>query len=860
MTSSLEESLGELNIVGNKEENDTNNKKQTGASTEMVYSVSSLSNSSNNNNKAMEDLFDRIQSTWIKKKKKDRQLWLQRPIVEQVGKTLSENVNTTTASKGISPLSLKEMVTKVHQQWTNRILFLKTIRKPFQQATGLMTLIIQEEEEEEEREGKSSEGESTTSIVLPLALWNYLPLDGNDSLTSSSASLEKILPVNSYIALLHPLLVPNTLWDNKKDSIMIRCDNPETVRIFNCKEEWEMAQQQLMDNAESSSFFSTPRNRNGSLAAEAAVKLKDLGNDAFGKKDLILAMRYYKRAVDACCNSNSSNTSDDDEEKKKLTISCLGNLAETCLQLGYYQEAEQHARTILQPKYDPNHFKAKFCLARALIRLNHHHHQGAADEAKTILMDLRTQHPEHAASVQPILGECLQVIMESKKGRYNLSKMLGEESLSPVLPSFHANYVSPKVELGVDNITRKSDGGTYRGVLAKEDIIEGTLLTASKAFAFSYQNKKQQQQQYPYHQRSNKQHLYEVSQVHQAVSKLRKCSHTEVEAFYRLEAGGEVPTDTVNSNNGGDSKLVVDLPKIRSILESNRFGVDISNPASPFVLKVPPTDGEDGGEDEFVGVGLWLDVSMYNHSCTPNCTWAQIGDHMFVYACKDIPKGNELCISYVHPALSYKDRVEKFAKWSGGKGFVCGCEWCHWLRTSPPILREMNEEVKMAQMRMGSGVGVSSIDDLISIANRDSIRKAHEGFPLQFQQTIYNICMMEALQAANTAHDRHAARDAVKAATELGYAIRGGLRQETRIQDLCCLAAAHMTCDEDEEAEAALREFVKYQLILPSLTDFQNAVLLSSIQIWNPYQGEDFMKRFASLIQKIWQQRSKELK
>jgi hypothetical protein len=170
----------------------------------------------------------------------------------------------------------------------------------------------------------------------------------------------------------------------------------------------------------------------------------------------------------------------------------------------------------------------------------------------------------------------------------------------------------------------------------------------------------------------------------------------------------------------------------------------------------------------------------------------------------------------------------------------------------------MNEEVKMAQMRMGSGEKFSSIDELITDSRRAVIGAAHKDVPLRFQHTVYNLSMMEALQAANAA-DRRAAMEAVKTATELGYAIRGGLRQETRVQDLCCLAAAHMSCNDDKQAQAALEELVKHQVILPSLTEFQNVVLMSSMQIWDPYQSEQFMKRWAIMIKKIWEQRSKQL-
>ena len=107
--------------------------------------------------------------------------------------------------------------------------------------------------------------------------------------------------------------------------------------------------------------------------------------------------------------------------------------------------------------------------------------------------------------------------------------------------------------------------------------------------------------------------------------------------------------------------------------------------------------------------------------------------------------------------------------------------------------------------------------------------------------------MMEALQLATRGEDRQSALESVKAATQLGYAIRGGLRQETRVQDLCCMAAAYMTCNEDAQAKAALEALVQHQFVLPSLTEFQTFVMMSSMPIWNQYQTEPFMQRWATI-------------
>ena len=736
--------------------------------------------------------FDEAQAAILQEKRKDRRiLLLSQPPLEQ---------GPTQNWSNLGPISLKEVASKVNHIWEDRILLVKAVRSPFQLSTGLFTLV-----EDEHR------------ASVPLSLWNYLPVESNDEY--SGASLNSEFPEGSFLAIANPLMVPNRLFDgaaNESSGVMLRCDNPDCVRVFDSKEAWETARINGLLNAVQVQ---------SSKASPPASLLKELGNAAFvKKKDNALALRYYKQALAVASASEPPETD--------IIISCLGNMSETYLNLGRYEEAEDCSRRILS-EYDGNHFKAKFRLSRALLA------QNKPEETKDILTQLRMDYPKNTSSLQGVLGECLQAIMEAK-GKYNYKKMLGEAYLSPILP-FHANFVSSQVNLGA-SITRPWDRESYRGVLANEDISEGTLLTASSAFAFAYQQGNQSS-----NSSARKKHQYEVSHVHQAVNAIRR-NPKHAAAFYRLEAGGQMPKSSQDCE-----RSAVDLPRIRSILESNRFGVDINSPSSPFTLKTSQEDDE-----EYVGVGLWLDVSMYNHSCTPNCTWAQIGNHMFVYACKDVKKGEELCIGYVHPALSYLDRKERFAKWSGGMGFECACEWCSWMRTSPSQFQEMNEEVKLAQMRMGSGY-FSSFDELLSPSRRVEIRAAHADVPKRFQQTVYNVCMLEALQAASSA-DRERALVAVKEAAALGYAIRGGLRQETRVQDLVVLSAAHMTCNQDKEAQEALDTLCNFQVVLPPLKEFQNLVMTKSVQIWQPYQTEPFIMRWSGIIKKVWQQRSKQLK
>ena len=71
-------------------------------------------------------------------------------------------------------------------------------------------------------------------------------------------------------------------------------------------------------------------------------------------------------------------------------------------------------------------------------------------------------------------------------------------------------------------------------------------------------------------------------------------------------------------------------------------------------------------------IGLWFYSSLINHSCLPNCDYIGIGDFIFIISIEDIPKGDELTISYVPNDIEYSERIEKLKNWD----FKCQCKLC----------------------------------------------------------------------------------------------------------------------------------------------------------------------------------------
>jgi hypothetical protein len=80
------------------------------------------------------------------------------------------------------------------------------------------------------------------------------------------------------------------------------------------------------------------------------------------------------------------------------------------------------------------------------------------------------------------------------------------------------------------------------------------------------------------------------------------------------------------------------------------------------LLAVFESNGVDVYDDvhgRVIGQGLYLSLSLFNHSCTPNCVVSFEGACASVYAVRAIDKDEELTISYIDHSLP---RVHRWAQ------------------------------------------------------------------------------------------------------------------------------------------------------------------------------------------------------
>lgn len=91
-----------------------------------------------------------------------------------------------------------------------------------------------------------------------------------------------------------------------------------------------------------------------------------------------------------------------------------------------------------------------------------------------------------------------------------------------------------------------------------------------------------------------------------------------------------------------------------------------------------------GNEEENIGLGLYLNSSLFNHACLPNCFCIFEGKKIRFIAKRDIAKGEELTIAYMDLMASCTE--ERKIEIKSKQGFDCWCDTCN---------RKLHDDLKL---------------------------------------------------------------------------------------------------------------------------------------------------------------------
>ena len=696
----------------------------------------------------------------------------------------------------LNRVSMAQVAVKVNHIHTDSVLFVTVKHAPYRVVS---THVLVEDDNLD---------------CIMLALYNYIRNDEDPN---------DIFQVGTRLALLAPYM--KNSQDDRDKNLMLRCDNPQCVILYDSEDAWLAAKQGI----------GTPQ------VYRDSSTLRKKGNAEFSQGNYDEASRFYTSAL--------SIASIDLEDK----VACLSNRAEVRLRQERWEEAERDARDAISMQQD--HIKAKFRLAKALARL------GKGSEALSVANELIDNESLGKKCIRDFVTEC-QRLAQEEKGGYDY-KVMQREALAQKGSIFHADFVCSSVDIGV--IIDVPGGGTYRGCKANASIAEGELITASKAFVFAPPSMDFGLEHNIYANTINSQNNIRLVGEVIHLLKNRPSLGTMV---YSLSAGDDYPV----MHSADITKI--DLPRIRCILHSNTFGQTYENEAISDKwdqFKKESQLGRGLTESEFEvennrkknsrGSGLWLTESKFNHSCIPNCTWTQIGEHMFIRSSRPIQKGDELCISYTALDMPYETRKQGFANWvNPNVGFSCACERCHLLRTRED-LRQLESEVQKAYQNAAIQVTSARVpmaiasEQAMSSHRRRFIMEAFNTQPPHLQHnTVVKLLVFEGTCLKHRG-DHVGALKAYQRVTEIGYAVRGTSGFE-HFTDLWRVTGAAMACKKKDLAFESLKKIWKAREFKAlSATDakaaFRDLSLKYAMPWWQDQPDYERQRQMEDLIRAV---------
>lgn len=58
-----------------------------------------------------------------------------------------------------------------------------------------------------------------------------------------------------------------------------------------------------------------------------------------------------------------------------------------------------------------------------------------------------------------------------------------------------------------------------------------------------------------------------------------------------------------------------------------------------------------------IGVGVYIQAAMINHSCNPNCVQTFVGDKLYIRTIRDVQRGEEITITYIGKEFTFSFHI-----------------------------------------------------------------------------------------------------------------------------------------------------------------------------------------------------------
>jgi TPR repeat protein len=365
-------------------------------------------------------------------------------------------------------------------------------------------------------------------------------------------------------------------------------------------------------------------------------ELMSLGKRCFKGKQFWKSLRYYDLAIVL------------DQDNSAL----LWKKAKSLFRIGRFFEAYKHAKASLCNREKCLRFLAQSAYGMRQWQLARDHYR--------LLIEI----PSSRDFAICELEKCEQRIRESETGEYDICTMLEmtRHSILTRQPLFFdlSDYIGP---ISVVDIVGKG-----KGVVAAADIKEGTLLLAEKAFAINH----------------NEEHrMLFGSGLTNTVNIIRtiQLSPHRTSELYSLYPGPDIDRDEQLPDG------IIDITRIHMIERMNSFSWENE-------LFYPMKDLQRDGCGR--ACVLWITASFLNHSCLANAHRLMFGDIIMLLAGRDIPKGEEVTISYLSGTWESPENLERLRKWVSN----CDCPLCQAVRPHEDRIRELVEAAARPEVRI----------------------------------------------------------------------------------------------------------------------------------------------------------------
>ena len=240
--------------------------------------------------------------------------------------------------------------------------------------------------------------------------------------------------------------------------------------------------------------------------------------------------------------------------------------------------------------------------------------------------------------------------IDNTHGIFNLKEIKGGDV---------SEYLNPKISFGFHQ-------NTGNKLIAKDNISKGELLIVSKAFYLL----------------TNEEYLKELKEYYTNIKYKRYKEYY----FDKMEEFAVEPEFYLYQNLKEQKKISeIDFEKLLDLDDYENWNIKYYERAKEYPNKQTPHLPNIANinsikiyssifscESQGYGYGLWYYPSFINHNCNPNTLEFGINDIYFLYAQKDIQKGEEITRRYFNYGLDITRRYENFS----GYGFLCKCEVC----------------------------------------------------------------------------------------------------------------------------------------------------------------------------------------